>query len=929
MVAARLRGRRATSGQPLGNRLTGTVRAIGTRISLCGTFEVELDGRRVEAELRGAQRRLLLAYLLLNRERPVSRDELQAALWEDGATRSRDALAPPLSRLRRVLGAARLVGVGELRLALGPDAWIDVEAARSAVAEARDGDATTASTRAGEAAAILARGLLPELQATWLDAERARLQGLHVEALELLARAGVALGDGHAVEAARAAVELAPFRESAWVALLEALTARGNAAEALRAFEEVRTLLRDELGTVPGPALLAAHRAVLAAEPPLPVSTVAAPSRSSAPSALTPLIGREREAATVAAQLRQDDVRLVTLLGAGGIGKTRLALEVAARLAPDYEAGVQFVDLTRIRDPHLLAPAIATELGLRASGRRPPLEELEGYLRSRRVLLVLDNFEHVADAAPVVSELLQSAPRVKALVTSRTVLRVRGEHQFVVTALPETQAIELFTERAVAVEPGFAPAGDDADAVRQICRRLDGVPLALELAATRVRLLPPRTLLARLDDRFNLLTDGARDAPERQRTLRDTIAWSYDLLADDERQLFRALGVFAGGFDLAATESVHGANALTALGALLDQSLVRLVAGSGEPRYALLESLREYALVELRACGAEPDIRMRHAEHYRSLAEQAGPALEGPEQLTWLARLEDEHDNLRAALRWFIDHDDLDGALAIGWGIWRLWWFNGHVDEGARWFHELVAASRDHDLRVRAQALSGAGLMTLATGDAATGAQMLEDSLPMLREARLDRSIAVTAGTLALILTRRGEHARATALVEESLALAGKLGLAWLTPTMRNFRAQILLRADERAQALADLEQALDAARLAGDRLALLMSFYNLALVADAPRAVGLLREGLELAAAIGDTGSVAYFLEGLATHTSAEHAAVLRGAAAGLLEDVGGAWLEFYAADRFPAGEETAAGRALDVPAAVVYALSAASKQP
>src|SRR5215207_9722944 len=394
------------------------------------------------------------------------------------------------------------------------------------------------------------------------------------------------------------------------------------------------------------------------------------------PVPLTSFLARDQEIADVSALLRRDDVRLLTLTGPGGVGKTRLALTVAARLTGDFTDGAGFVSLAPVAHPDLVAPAVAQVLGVREAGNEPLVARLQAFLRERRLLLVLDNYEHVVDAAPLVTDLLGAAPDIRILVTSRTRLRLSGEHEHVVPplalantrgqvsyeAVADAPAVQLFIARAQAVQEAFSLTAENAAAVAAICRRLDGLPLAIELAAARVKVLSPPALLARLERRLVVLTGGGRDLPARQRTMRDAIAWSYALLAAPEQRLFRRLAVFAGGWTLEAAEAVSGGDdrvsILEGLQALARASLVQPVAQpDGEWRFYMLETLREFGLEQLRQ---EDDqglaTEQAHADYYRSLAEQAYVELVGAQQRTWLTRLDAEDANIRAALDWISEH---------------------------------------------------------------------------------------------------------------------------------------------------------------------------------------------------------------------------------------------------------------------------------
>src|SRR5215469_7288808 len=405
------------------------------------------------------------------------------------------------------------------------------------------------------------------------------------------------------------------------------------------------------------------------------------PLAGAVPVPATPLLGREQEAAALDDLVAREGARLVTLTGPGGVGKTRLMVEAARRLGPGFADGVRFVELAATSAADLVAPAIAAGLGLNTSAAQL-ITDLQAYLRPRRLLLAVDNFEQVIGAAPLLAGLLAAAPGLVVLATSRAVLRLSGEHEFAVPPLPVPPAgadldpgqlrryasVSLFTERAHATDPGFELTSGNAAAVAEICRRLDGLPLAIELAAARVRLLPPQALASRLDQRFSLLTGGARDLPERQQALRNTLDWSFELLPAAEQALLARLGVFAGSFSLPAAEAVGAGSAdesqagqvMDTLGALVDSSLVQPQTRCDQPRFALLETIRQYALDRLREGGDWTEANDRHAAYFLALAEPADADLTGAGQLAWLDRLEAEHDNLWAAISWLAGHGPLE-----------------------------------------------------------------------------------------------------------------------------------------------------------------------------------------------------------------------------------------------------------------------------
>jgi predicted ATPase len=425
--------------------------------------------------------------------------------------------------------------------------------------------------------------------------------------------------------------------------------------------------------------------------------------------------------------LTQDDVRLVTLTGVGGTGKTRLALQVAADLLDRFDDGAFFVDLAPLADPAFVLPTIAATLGIREAGDRSLRGSLIAYLTGKHLLLILDNFEHLLAASSVVADLLAACADLKVLATSRAPLHVRAEREFpvpplalpdptqlpVLNRLAEVAAVTLFVQRAQAAKPDFALTAENAAAVAALCVRLDGLPLAIELAAARIKLLPPLSLLARLERRLPVLTGGPRDLPARQRTLRDTIVWSHDLLSPEEQTLFRRQAVFAGGSTLEATEAVANPDGdldvFAVLAALVDHSLLRQSEGAdGEPRFVMLETIREYGLERL----AERDdhvIRERHAHYFLALAERLRPQIDTREGKTVLARLDAEHPNLRAALTWAIEHTDADTGVRFGAALWKFWYVRGDLREASAWLERVFALPGTSPPGARAEALYGAG----------------------------------------------------------------------------------------------------------------------------------------------------------------------------------------------------------------------------
>ena len=635
---------------------------------------------------------------------------------------------------------------------------------------------------------------------------------------------------------------------------------------------------------------------------------------------LTDMLARIKDDDSVSYQRFSDSAELQRLV------ENDLAVLLSERFEMTRPAG-------RAADP--ASAAVAAGLGLNTSGGRL-CTDLVSYLRGKRLLLVLDNFEQVTEAAPMVAELLAAAPGLVTLVTSRTVLRVSGEYELCVPPLAvppsrdagnldEYASVRLFVARADAAAPGFELTGRNAQAIAEICRRLDGLPLAIELAAARIRMLPPSALLARLDDRMSMLTAGPRDLPERQRTLRNTLDWSFGLLSADEKALFARLGVFAGTFGLPAAEAVCGdadpstpggppGRTVDTLSSLVDSSLVRPEPREDEPRFSLLETIRVYALERLRESGDWQEVHDRHAAYFLSLAEPAYAELHGAGQLAWLNRLEIRRGNLNAALSWLTDTDQLGAALHLIWTTWRFWWLHGHAGELGRHVDEVLAKSASLPPRQRALALSAAGFVRFAGGDQARARRLLKQSLPLYRQAGDRLGMGLTAAALGHLLAAKHQAPLAIDLLEQTLIQLREMAGEELTAPERlqhqldlalasNFLGQIKLDQEDRQRAAELFTEGLTAARSAADRFTILVSLYDLAVSrqarGDLSSAADLLRQGLSLAAEAGDEPGLAYYLEALAAVVARQGqpalAVSLLAASGALLEANGSGWLHAY----------------------------------
>jgi len=600
-------------------------------------------------------------------------------------------------------------------------------------------------------------------------------------------------------------------------------------------------------------------------------------NQTNLPLQLTPFVGRERELSELLALLRTH--RLVTLTGAGGSGKTRLGLQAAAELVEEFADGVWFVSLAALHDPALVAPTIAQTLGV-----KEPQTAFE-YLRNREALLLLDNFEQLLGSAVILADLLQQAPHTKALVTSRTCLRIAGEQEYPVPPLVDEEAVALFVERARAAKPSFRPD----EYVPAICGRIDNLPLAIELAAARTRALTPQALLARLEQRLPLLSGRARDAPERQRTLRATIEWSHDLLDEKEKTLFARLAVFSGSFDAEAAEVVCEAE-LDAVERLIEKSLVQQ---TEDGRIYLFETIREFAAERLNRRDQSGELEARHARYFVDFVERAGTALTGGDPMDWLNRLALDYPNIRAALVWTRDSHENELHAQMVAGLGRFWYEEGLVSEGSEWL-TLVFARTEQQGALRARLLTGATYMAALRGDWAETAILADERLRLYRGLGDTRGIAEALNDLGIAAVDEEKYERAREFLEQSQEIAREAGDDWMLATCMLNLGDLALNQGDFEEAVVVSERAALFARRVRDQHGCSLAFLNAGLGllhrGDLDEAQKRLAESLRLSRDHGFQGFVPAGLEGLAAIAASrgdnEHAARLLGRADAFREE-------------------------------------------
>jgi predicted ATPase/DNA-binding SARP family transcriptional activator len=867
-------------------------------IHLLGEFRLTWGDAPIST-INAPRQQALLAYLLLHRDAPQPRHHLAFLLWPD----TTDAQA--LTNLRQLLHglkqalpeADHFVHADAKTIGWRSDALfrLDVAEFEEALVRAAEqqGDPHALRVALEQAIALYHGDLLPSCYDDWILAERERLRQAETGALERLLLLLESEGQPRAALAyAQRLLRHDPLREDTYRALMRLYAACGDRAGVLRVYHTCASVLERELATVPSAATREAYEHALSVEVQTQSVLPPQPSTTNLPVQLTSFVGRTRALAELARLL--SSTHLLTLTGPGGTGKTRLALEVAMTLLGEYPHGVWLVELAPLADPTLVAQTVALTLGVREQPGRTILDALLDYVRAKHLLLLLDNCEHLIEACAHLAEtLLRAAPRLKIVASSREALGIAGETAYRVPSLPlpdmqaasldalsQNDCVRLFVDRALAASPHFRLKEKNAPAIAQICQRLDGIPLAIELAAARTRVFPAEQIAARLSDRFRLLTGGSRTALERHQTLSALIDWSYDLLSEPERALLRRLSIFAGGWSFEAAQVVCGEglrdDVLDLLTHLVDKSLVAVEEEAEEGRYHLLETIRQYARDKLFESGEAELVRDRHLEFFLHFAEEAEPKLRSAEQLAWLTRVESEYDNLRTALAWSLESSKSDRTLRLAGALSYFWVLRGVFSESYKWLNDaLTFAEREQqeksaalnspptpvEMAQRAKALYGATWSQFGTLDMKKGRMLVDESLRVWRVLGDTWWTAVALELKALLLSVGPDFEMAFACLEEGVALGRQIEDPWPLAVCLIRMGDALKPGGQAALARPFLEEGVALARRIGDKSVLsegvreLGSVYYVA--GDLMAAESLTEEALTNGRAIGSLLSV------------------------------------------------------------------------
>lgn len=893
------------------------------QITLFGDFSLVCQGQPAPT-FNGERPISLLAYLLLHRHTAVSRHHLAFTLWPDSSdSQARTNLRNLLYTLRQTLPHAdNYLAADSLTLQWRPDTdfTLDVAEFEAALAAAKKADTLTEKIQGLETAVSYYKDdLLPGNYDDWIIPIRESLRQDFSDALHQLVQLLEQNGDLRA--AARISQRLIqndPLDEIAYVQLMRLYALSGDRTRVRRVYEQCTAVLKRELDVEPAAATQAAYTELMHLEAP-PANTsqtlsVSLPMPRRRPFHLpqinTPFVGREQELAEISSLLSGTITPLVTIVGPGGAGKTRLAIRVATELADTFTDGVVFVSLASVLYVEGVPTALAAALELPLNGNVLPEDEIVQFLQDRDMLIIMDNLEHLLEAAHFLARITQQAPGVRLLATSRERLRVQAEWVFKLGGLmvpPDPtqadianfEAVRLFVERAQRTGSGFILTPKNQIIVGQICRLLDGLPLALELAAAQISFLPPEVLLQRLDQALPLLVDGARDLPERQRTIRATIEWSTNLLADDERSLFKRLAVFMGGFTLEAAESIcadeqiAAGQVLTLLWRLVEHSLlVKRVRESGV-RYRFLEPIRQFAVEQLTASSQVDALHEQHARYFLALAEEAAPKLQSPEQVVWLGKLAHDFPNLRAAMRWYLQRPDLDRATRLCWDLWIFLWLRGYLSVGRRWVEQFLPQTEQAEPAIRGRALLSAMVIGFGQGDYAWAATFMDECFAIYHSLDEPINLGHATSLAALITASEQKFDAAEPLMELGVQRYLAVGSTWNAAMLLSYWAAIPRHRGDYGRARQITERALTLAQQQGDRVTMYSSLFNLASIAqlqnDYDEALRQFRQALALADEVGDIGNILPCLSGIAEVAVAQgdvtYAVRLWGAAESLLE--------------------------------------------